>query len=206
MKRTVEGRDLEHPPGDQSPAMRKQAIPGDDRLMKVTEYVFSRTQATCYGLGVGVLLGIANTCLALDFTPRLELLGWLGAALLTVLLLHEGLHGAVGMLLGHRPHFGFEPPLVYTTFAKKIPRGHFIAIAAAPLLILNIAFFATYRLGAVRLFAVLCFAINTIGAMGDVWIALKLFPHERGTFIQDTKAGVEVWARKTAAPLTPIAD
>ena len=47
--------------------------------------------------------------------------------------------------------------------------------------------------GSLRLFASLCFALNTIGAIGDVWIVLKILPHPRDRVFQDTKTGVEVW-------------
>jgi hypothetical protein len=148
---------------------------------------------TLYGVGVGVLVGIGNSFLALDFTPRPALVASLVAAIITVLLLHEGLHGAVGLALGHRPVFGVEPPLVFTTFREKIPRTHLIAIALAPLLVLDAAFVFLYYLGVLRLFADLCFAVNTIGAVGDVWIVLKLARHPPTALIQDTKSGVEVW-------------
>ena len=39
----------------------------------------------------------------------------------------------------------------------------------------------------------LCFEINTIGAIGDVWIVLKLLPARRGSLVQDTMTGVEIW-------------
>ena len=40
----------------------------------------------------------------------------------------------------------------------------------------------------------LCFAVNTIGAVGDIWIALKLVRQARGTYVEDTQTGIEVWA------------
>ncbi len=102
------------------------------------------------------------------------------------------------MLLGHRPNFGLEPPLVYTTYEEKIPRDHLIAIALAPLILIDLACIAFYLLGAVRLFAVLCFAVNTIGALGDVWIVIKVSRHARDSLIQDTKTGVQVWTPEGA--------
>jgi hypothetical protein len=165
-------------------------------LLRIAEYVFPRKKATLYGVGVGVLVGIGNSFLALDFTPRLALFASLGAAITVVLLLHEGLHGAVGLALGHRPVFGVEPPLVLTTFKEKIPRTHLMVIALAPLIVLDAAFVLLYSLGVLRLFMDLCFAVNTIGAVGDVWIVFKIARHEPQTLIQDTKTGVEVWGNR----------
>ena len=67
---------------------------------RIASYVFPRHKATIYGLGMGILVGIGNSFLALDFSFRWELAGTLAVAIVTVLLLHEGLHGGVGRLLG----------------------------------------------------------------------------------------------------------
>ena len=159
----------------------------------VAVYPFPRTEATVYGLGVGILVGIGNSFLALDFEPRLALFGALIAAIVVVLILHEGLHGAGGALFNYKPSFGGEPPLVYTTFNERIRRTHFIAIALAPLLVLDVAFLGLYAAGVLRLFMDLCFAVNTIGAVGDMWIVLKLLPHDSTSVVQDTKTGIAVY-------------
>ena len=161
--------------------------------------MFPRRRATGVGLVMGVLFGVGNHLLALDFSLRPELFFAVGAALIVVLFLHEGVHGAAGWLLGHRPEFGFEPPLVFTTFREKIPRGHLIVIALAPLVTLDALFVGLYFTGTLELFAAVCVAINTIGAIGDVWIVARVLPQARGSVIQDTKSGVEVWR---AAPAT----
>ncbi len=164
-----------------------------DQQSAVAVYTFPRTKATVYGLGVGILVGIGNSFLALDFEPRLALFGALIAAIVLVLILHEGLHGAVGALFNYRPIFGVEPPLVYTTFNERIRRTHFIAIALAPLLVLDVVFVGFYAAGVFRLFMDLCFAVNTIGAVGDMWIVLKLLTHDRASAVQDTKNGIAIY-------------
>ena len=60
-----------------------------DQPDRIALYVFSCQRATIYGLGVGILVGIGNSFLALDFSFRWELAGTLAAAIVTVLLLHE---------------------------------------------------------------------------------------------------------------------
>jgi hypothetical protein len=165
----------------------------------VAEYTFPRWKAVVYGVLVGVLIGYGNTFLAVDFTLRADLLvGLIIAAIVIVVVLHEGLHGGVGILLGHRPVFGLEPPLVYTTYREKIRRNHLIAIALGPLVLIDIVCIALYSLGLVRLFADLCFAVNTIGALGDVWIVLKISRHPPPSLIQDTRTGVQVWSPQRA--------
>lgn len=171
-----------------------QSLSPGNQPDRIASYVFPRHKATIYGLGMGILVGIGNSFLALDFSFRWELAGTLAVAIVTVLLLHEGLHGGVGRLLGHHPIFGVEPPLVFTTFRERIARGHFMMIALAPLVVLDTVFISLYALGVLKLFMDLCFAVNTIGAVGDIWLALKLIRHARGTYVEDTQTGIEVWA------------
>lgn len=165
----------------------------DARLEKVEDHVFPRTRGTYVGVAVGVAIGVGNAVLGVRFPSWLATLGLLLLALLFVLVLHEGVHGLVGRLLGYRPIFGVEPPLVFTTFREKIPRDHFLAIALAPLLLLDAAFAVAYLYAPVPVFWNLCFAVNTIGALGDCWISLQLLRHDRSTLFVDTKSGVEAW-------------
>ena len=165
----------------------------NEQQSAVAVYTFPRSKATVYGVGVGILVGIGNSFLGLDFEPLLPLVGSLVAAIIVVLFLHEGLHGAVGAAFGYKPIFGFEPPLVYTTFNERIRRTHFIAIALAPLLVLDMVFIGLYAAGSLPLFSDLCFAVNTIGAVGDMWIVSKLLPHDTTLVVQDTKTGIAVY-------------
>ena len=166
---------------------------GQPSLEKVADHVFPREAATLVGVGAGIVIGIGNAMLGLLFPSWLATLGLLCAALALVLVLHEGLHGAAGMLFGYRPIFGIQPPLVFTTFKEKIARNHFVAIALAPLLILDAAFVTAFVLVPGEIFWDLCFAVNTIGAVGDVWIVTRVLGHPPETVFQDTKSGVEAW-------------
>ncbi len=167
----------------------------------VGSHDISRKKATLLALVLGVLTGVVNTYTDVDFSLRWELIGWLGVAFVTVIVLHEGIHGLTARMFGHKPIFGLKPPLVFVTFDTKVPRGHFIVIALAPLIVLDIVFAVLYSTDVAKLFANLGFVINTLGAVGDVWIVLKLLPQERGTLVQDTKTGIEVW-RKTPVAAT----
>ena len=162
-------------------------------LEKVSVYVFPRRAATLVGIVVGVAIGIGNAILGLLVPSWLATLGLLLAALALVLVLHEGLHGAAGTLFGYRPIFGMEPPLVFTTFEEKIARNHLVAIALAPLVILDVVFVAAFVLAPGAIFWNLCFTVNTIGAIGDVWIVTRILRHPPETVFQDTKSGVEAW-------------
>jgi len=161
---------------------------------KIAEYRIPRSKLCLYALIAGIVIGLFNSFVPLiDFTLNIQLFLLLAVALATVIFLHEGIHGVVAVLLGHRPLFGFKPPLVYVTFTEKIPQVRFILIALAPLVILDGLFAILFVSGIFKTFSFLSLIINTLGATGDVWILTKLLPQKRGTLIQDTKTGIEVW-------------
>ena len=160
----------------------------------ITRHAVSRKALTIVGAAMGVGFGLVNAALpGDDFTLRPALLAWTLGAIAVIILLHEGIHGAAGLLPGHRPVFGVKPPFVFTTFRHKIPRADFVLVALAPLVVLDAAAAVLYATGDLTLFYVLCFEINTIGAIGDLWIALKLLPAPRGSLVQDTMTGIEIW-------------
>jgi hypothetical protein len=165
---------------------------------RVGSHTISRNKATLFACVVGVGIGLVNTELEVDFSFRWALLGWVAAAVAFLIPVHEGVHGGTGLLFGHRPYFSFTLPLVFCTFDHRIRRGHFMLIALAPFVLLNLGFLIVYHtVPALKLWAVLALSINSLGATGDLWIAWKLFPHARGTWVQDTKTGIDVW--ETAA-------
>jgi len=174
-------------------------MPGNTSLHRVAEYTVSRLALGVYGLAVGVLLGFASFFLGVELAVDWPLLAWLAAALVVVVVSHEGVHGLTAVLLGYRPLFGLEPPLVYVTFRERVRRNHFILIALAPLILLDALFAMSYAAGIVPTFAALGFGLNTIGAIGDVWIVSKVLRHRRSDWIQDTKAGVEIWSARATS-------
>ena len=118
------------------------------------------------------------------------------AAIIFIVIVHESVHGSVALLFGFKPIFGLKIPLVHVTFTEKIQRGRFIVIALAPLVILNAVFGIFFAMNFIKVFSCFCLIINTLGSVGDIWMTVKLLPHEKGTLVQDTKTGIEVW--KTA--------
>jgi hypothetical protein len=163
-------------------------------MTKVAEHTFSRFKVSVYSIGIGLLIGIHNSIFhPIDLTFNAVVLISIGAAIVSIVVLHEAIHAAFAVLFGAQPVFGMKPPLVYVTFSEKIPRGRFIVIALAPLVVLDAAFVILFSFGVLKVFSYCCLIINTLGSVGDLWMAFKIFPHERGTLIQDTKTGIEVW-------------
>ncbi len=161
--------------------------------IKIAEHHVPRNAVCLVALFIGVLAGIVNSFLEIDYTFGPALFGWLIGAIITVVVIHESVHGAVAAAFGHKPIFGLKLPLVYVTFTTKIPRAQFILIALSPLVLLDLLFGALYAMGILKLFANLCFIINSLGAAGDIWITIKLIPYPKDVLVQDTKTGVEVW-------------
>jgi len=162
-------------------------------VKKYFAYTLPRNALYGGAVALGILAGFLNIFLAVDFTVRPALVASLLASIIIVVSLHEGIHGGVAVLFGHKPLFGLKPPLVYITFTGKIPRNHFILVALAPLVVLDAFFVVLYVYSPFKLFSDFCLIINTIGALGDVWIVVKLLSVEKGAMIQDTKTGIEVW-------------
>jgi hypothetical protein len=162
-------------------------------MERVAEHHLPRAKACAYAMGVGIACGAVNAWLGIDIPLNLELAGWVIAAVVSVVILHEGIHGLTAVSLGSRPIFGIKPPLIFVTFREKVRRGRFLAVALAPLVILDAVFVVLYANDVLSLFSLLCLEINTIGAVGDVWIVLKLIGQPRGVWVQDTKSGIEIW-------------
>ena len=163
-------------------------------MEKVGDYALPRNLVYVIAVFLGIIAGVVNSFLAIDLRVRPMLGVLVLASLVLVIILHEGLHVTAAMMLGHKPQFGIKLPLVYITFTHKVPRNHFILIALTPFILLDIVFIVLYARGVLKLFCDLCLVINTIGAVGDIWIALKLLQMPRQSLILDTKTGFEVWS------------
>lgn len=171
-------------------------------MVKVAEYSFNRLKVSVYSISVGIIIGLYNSFYPpIDFSFSLEMFGLLLASIISIVILHEGVHGFLAFLFGCKPIFGLKLPLVYVTFTETIQRGRFIAIALAPLAILNTVFGIFFAFGFLKVFSYFCLMINSLGAVGDIWMTIKLLPLEKGIFVRDTKTGIEVWKVDTSEPI-----
>ena len=162
-------------------------------MKKLAECTPPRRTLYVIGVAIGVLAGFTHSLLSIDMSLRPSLFGWLLASIIIVIVLHEGTHGAVAALLGYKPLFGLKPPLVYVTFKGKLPRGHFMGVAIAPFVVLNLMFVFLYARGTLKLFCDFSLIINSIGSVADIWVVLTLIGVPKNALIQDTKTGFEIW-------------
>jgi hypothetical protein len=122
----------------------------------------------------------------------------LGLQILTVFL-HEGAHGLAMKGFGARPQFGFLPGQAMffaTSPGHAYRRAEYFWVSVAPLIGLDVIYFLIllFPVGVVgsAILAVLA-ALNTGGAMGDLWIlsVLRKFPPQ--AYIIDEKDGMRVF-------------
>jgi len=140
-----------------------------------------------------VFLGLGAALLGVTFPSATVFLPWLVAALAAVVPTHEGVHALAAKSLGHAPGLKIDLPRIFTTMATSLPRDHVVAIALAPLVVLNGLALALFSFEPLRPFAALYLLLNTVGSAGDIWLAVKLLRHDRDTWVLATDAGVEVW-------------
>jgi hypothetical protein len=126
----------------------------------------------------------------------------LGSQLL-VAFLHEGTHGLTMMIFGARPTFGFLPGgamFFATSPGYAYTRAQYSLVAIAPLAVLNLLFllalfFPVGTAGSAIL--VLLAALNSGGAIGDLWVLaiLRKFPPQ--AYVMDEKDGMRVFLPAT---------
>ena len=132
------------------------------------------------------------------------------AAIVTVLLvlvLHEALHGAGFLVFGGRPKFGAGinggmPYLFAICPGKRFSRGRFIVIGLIPLVVIDACALALAGYAPLVVPAMLAFAFNTAGAVGDLWmIAVVLQTSSTATFEDSDEKAMVAWpGRGTIRP------
>ncbi len=135
-------------------------------------------------------LGEAQISLVIDDPGRLfiSLLVFLGVVV-TMLVLHEGIHGlAFWLITGSNVVFGFKGPYAYAAAPEwYIPKNPYLVVSLAPLLLITL-------LGFLALLAVpvpwilpllLLITMNASGAVGDIYVFFWLLRKDDDILIQD---------------------
>jgi len=121
---------------------------------------------------------------------------WLAlVGLLALLLVHEALHGAAMLALGHRPTFGakLSQGLLYAlSDGAYYRRDEFLGIALAPLTAISLAGLAlmafvpdspAFWLGVVVV-------VNAASAIGDLWMSARALRYPSTVLVRDEPTGV----------------
>lgn len=129
------------------------------------------------------------------------------AAMIVMVPLHEGFHGLFFWLFSHvRPKYAFK---LYYAFASApgwyFPRWQYFFISLSPLIgitvlgLLGIRFLPEFFLLPLYFLLVL----NASGAVGDLWVVVRLFAAPQATMIRDFGEAIEFYAPEVQASFSP---
>lgn len=115
-----------------------------------------------------------------------------------VLVLHEMIHGLFFWLFTRaRPRFGFKGAYAYAAAPGwYIPRPQFLAVGLAPLVLISLAGLLILPVTAppVSLVIVVALILNATGAIGDLYMVVRLLSTPRGVLIEDEGEGIRWFA------------
>jgi hypothetical protein len=116
-------------------------------------------------------------------------------------IIHELVHGIGFKLSGVKPSYGAGltslMPYFYATSKEKVPLRVMLMTAYLPFVVLSIIFIALgVALPQYRQIALIGFTANFAGAVGDIWLASKLWKYLafKDVMILDIKSGVEIYS------------
>ncbi|MFZ1522494.1 MAG: DUF3267 domain-containing protein [Candidatus Saccharimonadales bacterium] len=172
-------------------------------MKKVETIGISKQQSYVLTLQAIILLFIGGAIFSSSTgTNDFRSVGYVGIfAYLGTIIIHELLHGIGFMLSGARPKFGVGiagvVPVAYATSDTKIRVPGMLFTAYLPFVVLSAFFLALARVfPQYQALAMIGFLGNFTGAVGDLWIAGKLWKYLRfnDTQVLDRKAGLEVFS------------
>lgn len=117
------------------------------------------------------------------------------ALTLILAVIHEAIHGAVMLLFGARPSFGATlvassmPAFYATSPGHRFTRFQFVALAAAPALLVSAAGLAA-TLGMWGAYLIFPLAAHLGGCVGDGAAIAQVLRRPRGTMCEDLKDGI----------------
>lgn len=128
--------------------------------------------------------------------------GWVAAlTYVGTIVLHELLHGIGFIIAGAKPKFGVGiagiMPIAYATSSKKLSIPSMLIVAYLPFIALSLFFISLALIRPeYQQIALIGFLGNFTGAVGDLWIASKLYKYLKfsDVLLKDTQSGIEVYS------------
>lgn len=127
-----------------------------------------------------------------SLTEGFGLLEAFGLLILTVIILvvHEVIHGLFFYIITHsKPVYGISLTYAFAAApAWYIPKWQYVVIGLAPLVLIGIAGAGIITFGPTGMIvpAIILTAINTAGAVGDIWIISQVLSSNPGCLVNDT--------------------
>ncbi len=132
-----------------------------------------------------------------DGAQTLLLLGVVLLVIFVTLILHELVHGFFFWLFTKEmPQFGVGPGYAYAAAPDwYFPKGKYLVIGLAPLVVLTVFGLIAIALAPVGWVAILFLAIvfNAGGAVGDLYICIRIGVEAQNVWIKDKGDGFEVY-------------
>ena len=118
---------------------------------------------------------------------------------IATIAVHEAVHGLAFQGFGGTPRYGvgikYMLPYAYATApGQAFPRNAFLAILLAPLISINSIAAGLMLLFPQLTWLVWVIALNTSGAIGDLWIAAIALRYPASTSIEDLQEGFAIYA------------
>jgi len=137
------------------------------------------------------------------WTPTLDLPALSGTVgviigIVSVLIVHEGLHGAAILAFGHRARFGAKlaQGVLYATADNAYFRRHeFWVVALTPLVVLSLVALVGIAIGndALAWALALWATVNAAGAIGDLWSSWFCLRYPASALVKDEGDGFRVF-------------
>jgi hypothetical protein len=183
--------------------MRARAVQGDGAAAYVFELspalagVWTLLSLLLFVAAV-VVMGILYGSAGRVVVDAASLLLFWPLAFIATLPLHELVHAAFVLLFGGRPTFGAGikaglPYLYVTNPGRRFTRNQFLAIALAPLVVIDVAALALVVVHPGWTWAAVAFVANTSGAVGDIWVFGLLLRFPPSALVEDRTLGFAVW-------------
>ncbi|MFH7024132.1 MAG: DUF3267 domain-containing protein [Heteroscytonema crispum UTEX LB 1556] len=115
------------------------------------------------------------------------------------IIIHEFVHGIAFAAFGGSPRYGLKVkyllPLAYATSPGNFfRRNSFIVIGLAPLIVIDIICLLLLAIFPQAPWLIWVIAINTGGAIGDIWMAVQLLRCPKSIRVEDREEGVAIYA------------
>ncbi|MDQ5913960.1 MAG: hypothetical protein QG623_579, partial [Patescibacteria group bacterium] len=164
-------------------------------ITKQRSYALILQAMLLFLLGGAIFSGVTNTN---DFMSA----GFSGIIVyILTIVVHELLHGLGFMLSGVRPKYGVAMagvvPVAYATSEEKVSVPGMLMTAYLPFVALSVIFLIFARAyPQYQALAMIGFIANFTGAVGDLWIASKLWKYLPfgDVLVMDTKAGLKIYS------------
>lgn len=174
-------------------------------MLNVASIGLGALMLACMAVWSSLVEGLRGDYTVTESIPSLVLL----LLVLTVLPLHEWIHGIAIRWAGHRPRYGMKgvnigpitiPVVLFATADNAyFQRTPFIVIAMAPFVVITLTGMALmiFLPDYIGYYVGLALIINGAGAIGDIWMTVVVLRYpESKTLVRDEEDSIRVFVQR----------